>query len=89
MIIFLKDFIKINAKIVKSCLEYMSNKDELLTFTCLKYSKIHKEIDKYLIKLLANSYEFCDEDIKTVKEDCKRFDGTSLPNKESKFEGKV
>ena len=63
LIIFLKDFIKINAKIGKSCLEYMSTKDELLTFTCLKYSKSHKEINKYLIKLLANSCEFCDEDI--------------------------
>ena len=41
----------------------MSAKDELLTFTCLKYSKSHKEINKYLIKLLANSCELCDEDI--------------------------
>ena len=48
----------------KSCLEYISTKDELLIFKCLKCSKTHeKHFNKYLIKRFANTYKFCDGDI--------------------------
>ena len=48
----------------KSCLEYISTKDELLIFNCLKCSKNHKNyFNKYLTKKFANTYKFCDGDI--------------------------
>ena len=41
-------------------LKYISAKDELLIFKCLKCSKNHKKhFNKYLIKRFANTYEFC------------------------------
>ena len=47
----------------KSCLEYISTKDELAKFNCLKCSKKHKKhFNKYLIRIFANTYEFCDDD---------------------------
>ena len=45
--------------------EYILTKDELLTFNCLKCSRNPKKhLNKYLIKRLANTYKFCDGDIK-------------------------
>ena len=75
--------------------EYILTKDELLTFNCLKCSRNHKKhLNKYLIKRLANTYRFCDGDIKfylmirkgvnpyKYMDSCKRFDETSLPDKD-------
>ena len=42
------------------CLEYISIKDELSIFNCLKCSKSHKKyFNKDLIKRFANTYESC------------------------------
>ena len=60
--IFLNGFTMITAH-----LEYISDKDELLIFNCLKSSKNHKKhFNKYLIKRFANTYEFCDGDKKIL-----------------------
>ena len=41
----------------KSCLEYISNKDELLIFNCFECSKSHeKRFNKNTIKRFANTY---------------------------------
>ena len=80
----------------KSCLEYISTKDELLIFNCLKCSKNHKNyFNKYLTKKFANTYKFCDGDINKFClmlkkgvypykyiDSWKRFNETLLPNKE-------
>ena len=51
----------------ESFLEYISTKDELLIFNCLKCSKHHKEhFNKYLIKRFTNTYEFFDGDIGVI-----------------------
>ena len=48
----------------KFCLEYISTKDELLIFKCLKCSKNHRKyFNKYLIKIFGNTHEFGDGDI--------------------------
>ena len=44
----------------KSYLEYISTKNELLTFNSLKCNRNHKKnFNKYLTKRFANIYEFC------------------------------
>ena len=79
----------------KSCLEYMSFKDDQLIFTCFQCKKNYKKnFNKELIKRFANIYEFCNEDINKFilllrKDVCpceyidswERFDETSLPDK--------
>ena len=48
----------------KSCPEYISTKDKLLIFKCLKCNEDHnKDFNKDLIKRFAKTYEFCDGDI--------------------------
>ena len=48
----------------KSYLDYISTKDRLLIFNCLKCSKNYKKcFNKDLIKRSANICEFCDRDI--------------------------
>ena len=44
----------------KSCLDYMTTKDEQLIFRCFECKKVYKkECNKELIKRFANLYEFC------------------------------
>ena len=48
----------------KSCLEYISAKDNQLIFNCLKCNNNHnKEFNEGSIKRFASTYEFCDKDI--------------------------
>ena len=48
----------------KSCLDYMSIKDNQLIFRCFECKKNYKkDFNKELIKRFANIYEFCNEDI--------------------------
>ena len=48
----------------KSCLDYMSVKDDQLIFRCFECKKNYKkEFNKELIKRFTNIYEFCNEDI--------------------------
>ena len=63
-IIYLKDFIVINAQTHKSSFDYLMFKDDQLIFRCFEYKKnYNKEFYKELIKKFANTYEFCNEDI--------------------------
>ena len=49
----------------KSCLDYMSIKDNQSTFLCFECKKSYKkDFNKELIKIFANIYEFYNEDIK-------------------------
>ena len=48
----------------KSCLNYISTKDNQLTFKCIKCRKIYKKhFNKYLIERFANIYRFWERDI--------------------------
>ena len=48
----------------KSCLDYMTTKDEQLIFRCFKFKKNYKkDFNKEIIKRFANIYELCNEDI--------------------------
>ena len=48
----------------KSCLDYMSVKDDQLIFRCFKCQKnYNKDFNKDLIKRFENTYEFCDRKI--------------------------
>ena len=81
----------------KSFLDYMIFKDDELIFRCFECKKNYmKDFDEDLIKKFARTYEFCDEEInkfilllrKVVcpyeyMESWKRFDETSLPDKEA------
>ena len=81
----------------KSCLDYMSIKDDQLIFRCFECKKNYKkDFNKELIKRFANIYEFCNEGINTFilllrkgvypyeYMDCwERFDEASLPDKEA------
>ena len=50
----------------KSCLDYMSIKDNQLTFRCFECKKNYKkDFNKELIRKFASIYEFCNEDINT------------------------
>ena len=80
----------------KSCLEYISAKDNKLIFKCLKCRKNNnKEFNKDLIKRFASTYEFCDKDINKFilllrkgvypygyMDSWNKFDDVSLPNKD-------
>ena len=48
----------------KSCLDYMTTKNELLISRCFGCKKnYNKDFSKELIKRFANIYEFCNEDL--------------------------
>ena len=48
----------------KSCLDYMTTKDEQLIFRCFTCKKNYeKNFNKDLIKRFANTYEFCNGDL--------------------------
>ena len=81
----------------KSCIDCMITKDGQLIFRCFEYKKNYeKDFNNESIKRFANIYEFCNEDInKSIlllrkgvypyeyMDSWKRFDETSLPNKEA------
>ena len=81
----------------KSCLDCMRTKNEKLIFKCFNCKQNYeKDFNKELIKRFANTYEFCNKNLinfilllrKGVysyeyMDNWGRFDGTSLPNKES------
>ena len=81
----------------KSCLDYMTTKDEKLILRCFTCKKNYeKDFNKELIKRFANIYNFCDNDLNKFilllrkgvypyeyMDNWKRFNETSLPNKES------
>ena len=51
----------------KSCLDYMSAKDNQLIFKCLKRNKNHNEdFNKDLIIRFASKYKFCNGDINKI-----------------------
>ena len=80
----------------KSCLDYMSAKDNQLIFKSLKCNKNHnKDFNDGLINRFASTYEFCDKDIDKFilllrkgvylyecMNTCKNLDEVSLPNKD-------
>ena len=81
----------------KSCLDYMIIKDDQLIFRCFDCKKNYKkDFNEELIKIFANIYEFCNEDInKSIllsrkgvylykyMDSWERFDEKSLPGKEA------
>ena len=81
----------------KSCLDYISTKDDQLMFKCTKCNKNYKkEFNKDLIKRSGNTYEFRNGDIDKFilllrkgiypydyMNSWKKFDETSLPDKEA------
>ena len=81
----------------KSCLDYMTTKDEQLIFRCLGVKRIMKKnFNKDLIQRFANTYEFCNGYLNKFilllrkgvypyehMDSWQRFDETSLPDKES------
>ena len=81
----------------KSCLDYMITKDDQLIFRCFECKKNYdKDFNKELIKIFANIYQFCDEDINKFiflirkgvypyeyMDSWERFDEKSLPDKEA------
>ena len=81
----------------KSCLDYMSVKDDQLIFRCFECKKNYKkDFNKELIKRFAYIYEFCNEDINKCvlllrkgvylyeyMDSWERFDETLLPDKEA------
>ena len=83
----------------KSCLDYMTTKDEQLIFRCKK--NYEKNFNKDLIQRFANTYEFCNRGLNKFilllrkgvypyeyMDSWQRFDETSLPDKEA-FYGNV
>ena len=83
----------------KSCLDYMTTKDQKLIFRCFSCKKNYeKEFNKELIQRFANIYEFCNGDLnkfilllrKAVypyeyMDSWERFNETSLPDKEAYY----
>ena len=81
----------------KSCLDYMTTKDEKLIFRCFNCKKNYrKDFNKELIQRLANKYEFCNEDLNKFilllrkgvypyeyMDNRERFNEILLPNKEA------
>ena len=81
----------------KSCLDYMTTKDEQLTFRCFSCKKNYeKDLNKELIQRLKNIYEFCNGDLNKFIlllrkgvypykyiDSWERFNETSLPDKEA------
>ena len=96
LIIYLKDFIVINAD-CKSCLDYRNFKDDQLSLRCFECkNNDKKDFNKELIKRFASIYEFCNKDINKstlllrkgvypyeYMDSWERFDETSLPDKET------
>ena len=83
----------------KSCLDYMTTKDEQLIFRCFRCKKNYeKNFNKELIQRFANTYEFCNRDLKKFIlllrkgvypyeyiDSWQRFNETSMPEKEAFF----
>ena len=81
----------------KSCLDYLTTKDEQLIYWCFRYKKYYKrDFNKELIQRFANIYEFCNGDLNKFilllrkdvypyeyKDSWERFNETSLPEKEA------
>ena len=81
----------------KSCLDYMTTKDEQLIFRCFRCKKNYeKNFNKELIQRFANTYEFFNGDLNKFIlllrkgvypyeyiDSWQRFDKTSLPDKET------
>ena len=81
----------------KSCLDYMTTKDEQLIFRCFSCKKNYEDdFNKELIQRFANTYEFCNGDLNKFilllrkgaypyeyMDSRQRFDETSLPDKEA------
>ena len=81
----------------ESCLDYIKTKNEKLILECFNCKQYYeKDFNKELIKKFASTYEFCNKNLhkfilllrKGVYpyeyiDNWKRFDDTSLPNKES------
>ena len=81
----------------KSCLDYMTTKDEQLIFRCFRCKKNYeKDFNKELIQRFANIYEFCNGDLNKFilllrkgvypyeyMDSWERFNETSLPDKEA------
>ena len=81
----------------KSCLDYLTIKDEQLIFRCFSCKKNYeKNFNKELIQRFANTYEFCNGDLNKFilllrkgvypyeyMDSWQRFDETSLSDKEA------
>ena len=81
----------------KSCLDYMTTKDEQVIFRCFECKKDYKkDFNKELINRFSSTYNFCNGDInKSIlllrkgvypyeyMDSWKRFNATSLPEKEA------
>ena len=81
----------------KSCLDYMTTKDEPLVFRCFSCKKNYeKSFNEELIQRFANTYEFCNGDLNIFifllrkgvypyeyMDSWQTFDETSLPDKEA------
>ena len=81
----------------KSCLNYMTTKDEQLIFRCFRCRKNYeKNFNKELIQRFVNTYEFCNGDLNKFilllrkgvypyeyMDSWQIFDETSLPGKEA------
>ena len=81
----------------KSCLDYMTTKDEQLIFRCFRCKKNYKkDFNKELIQRFANIYEFCNGVLNKFilllrkgvypyeyMDSWERFNETSLPDKEA------
>ena len=80
----------------KSFLDYIKTKNEKLILKCFNCEQYKKKFNKELIKRFASTYEFCNKDLNKFilllrkgvypyeyMDNWERFNGTSLPNKES------
>ena len=81
----------------KSFLDYIKTKNEKLILKCFNCEQYYKKkFNKELIKRFASTYEFCNKDLNKFilllrkgvypyeyMDNWERFNGTSLPNKES------
>ena len=56
----------------KSCLDYITTKDEQLIFRCFWYGKNYeKNFNEELIQRFSNTYEFCNGDLNfVIKKGC-------------------
>ena len=86
----------------KSCLDYMTTKDEQLIFWCFRCKKSYeKDFDKKLIQRFAKIYEFCNGDLNKFifllrkgaypyeyMDSWERFNEKSLPDKEAFYSKK-
>ena len=81
----------------KSCLDYIKTKNEKLILKCFNCKTYYeKDFNKELIKRFVSTYEFCNKNLNKFIlllrkgvysyeyiDNCKRFNETSLPNKDS------